>query len=183
MYASDIAEGAGLAKPIRWASVAGIFYGVGAIAGCVTVESVTNRIGRIGSLMFMLIGSFAILPLLYVLVHTPYLLLAVVAVAGYFTVGQFGWFAVHLSELFPGEARETGLWTICTAARLIAFAFPIVVGLEITFFEGITTVVSSFAAIYGVGIFAALFLPSNMERLSPNDTRPDRPIVDHSRQK
>jgi MFS family permease len=163
VFASDIAEGAGVAQPARWGAIAGICYGIGAIAGCLTVEPITDRIGRIGSLMFMLIGSFATVQVLFLLIRTPYLLLAAVAVIGYFSVGQFGWFAVHLPEVFPREARETGLGAIYTAARLVGFAFPILVGIEITYFEGLTTVVPSLGAVYGVGIFVALFLPLGRE--------------------
>ncbi len=161
-FASSIAVGAGLAQPIRWGAIAGICYGIGAIVGCMTVEPITDRIGRIGSLMFMLIGSFATVQVIFLLIRTPYLLLVFVTILGYFTVGQFGWLYAHLPELFPRAARESGLGTIFTAARLLAAGFPFLVGIQITYFEGVTPVVPSFGVVYGVGIFVALFLPSEM---------------------
>jgi MFS family permease len=162
-FASSIAVSAGLAQPIRWGAVAGICYGIGAIAGCLTVEPITDRIGRIGSLMFMLIGAGATVQVIFLAIRTPYLLLVFVVLLGYFSVGQFGWLAVHLPELFPRAARESGLGTIYTVGRLLAVGFPILVGIEITYFEGLTTVVPSLGVVYGVGIFVALYFPSEME--------------------
>lgn len=161
-FASSIAVSAGLAQPIRWGAIAGMCYGLGAMAGCMTVEPITDRIGRIGSLMFMLIGAGATVEVVFLLIRTPYLLLAFVVVLGYFSVGQLGWLSVYLPELFPRAARESGLGTIFTAARLLAVLFPFVVAIEITYFEGLTPVVPSFGVVYGVGIFVALFLPSEM---------------------
>ena len=119
--------------------------------------------------MFMLIGSYATVQVIFLLIRTPYLLLVFVAIFGYFSVGQFGWLYAHLPELFPRGARASGLGTVFTAARLLAVGFPILVGIEITYFEGLTTVVPSFGVVYGVGIFAALFLPS--ERETPAEGR------------
>lgn len=182
VYASTIAEASGLANPDQWAGVTGAFYGIGAIAGSITAKPIADRIGRTGSLMVMLIGTLATVPVLYLLVRTPYFLLPVVAVVGYFTFGQFGWFAVHLSELFPREIRETALGTVYTGARLLAVMFPLLVGIEITLFEGITTVVASFGVVYGIGIFATLFLPSGMERMSSR-TDSDHLAAEHGRPK
>ncbi|HET7323556.1 MAG TPA: MFS transporter, partial [Halococcus sp.] len=169
IYASSIATDAGLAQPIRWAAVAGVVYGIGAIVGCLTVEPITDRIGRIGSLMFMLIGAGAAVQVLFLLLRTPYLLLVFVAVFGYFSVGQLGWFAVYLPELFPRAGRGVALGTIYTIARLLAVFFPILVGIEITYFEGLTTVVPSLAMVYGVGIFVSLFLPLGMDSPVPEE--------------
>lgn len=166
-YAGVVAEGYGLANPDHWAAVAGACYGVGAIGGALTADRITERIGRVGSSLVVVIGAFATAFALFVLVHTPLLFAAVAAVVGYFTGGQFGWLAAFLPTLVPGES---GLETVWALARLAAVPLPLLIGYEITVFDGIDTVVAAGVGVYAVGILAACYLP---ERTTPTtDSRP-----------
>ena len=164
LYAGDVAEGAGLANPGLWSAVAGVCYGIGGIVGYATVEPIADRVGRVGSLLLLLVGSLVSVPALYLVVATPLLFSAVAAVVGYVTLGQFGWAHVYLSELFPRAARTTALEAVHTLARLVAVVVPVLVGFEIATFDATTSVVATVAVLYAVGILAALFLPSGMDR-------------------
>ncbi|WP_435077725.1 MFS transporter [Halococcus sp. AFM35] len=169
-YATTVTEGYGLARPDLWAAIAGACYGIGGIAGSLTAGTIAERIGRVGSLLVMAIGSLSTVFGLFLLIRTPVLFSVMAVVVGYFTVGQFGWLSASLPELVPSDG--TAIAVVWATARLVAVPLPILIGYEIAVFDGIDTVVAASAAVYAVGILAVCYLPERETLMTDSRSRP-----------
>ncbi len=169
-YATTVVEGYGLANPSLWAAIAGVCYGIGGIAGSLTADTIAERIGRVGSLLVMAIGSLSTVFGLFLLIRTPLLFSVMAVIVGYFTVGQFGWLSMSLPELVPSDG--TGITVVWTLARLAAVPLPILIGYEIAVFDGINTVVAASATVYAVGILAVCYLPEQETLMTDSRSRP-----------
>lgn len=175
-HVGTIAQRSGFQNTELWASLGGIAYGVGTIAGCLVLGPIADRIGRTSTVVFWFIGALAITATIFLWIRTPLLILTVVSLGGAFTGGVFAWFAIYPSGLFPASVRERALGTAFVLARLLAAGFPVAIGALITFFEGIPAVAAAATSIYSIGIVAALALPhSEMdERSTAADVDPDQ---------
>ena len=93
--------------------------------------------GRRKYLAFLFIGSLILTPITYVWTHDLQAVLIAAAINGFFTLGQYSWFAIYLPELFSTAVRSTAASFIFNATRLIAFMGPIVAASIIKSFGGI----------------------------------------------
>lgn len=83
--------------------------------------------GRRKSYVAYLLIAAALVPI-YGLVRTPWLLLVLGPLVGFFGIGYFSGFAAIVSELFPTEIRATAMGTSYNFGRGISAAAPFVVG-------------------------------------------------------
>lgn len=164
LFATTIATDFGFANPGRWAAIAGVCFGGGAIAGSVTIEPLADRVGRLGSLLVAFLGSFITVEVIVLLIRTPYVLVVAIAIAGFFAGGGIGWLHVYLPELFPRAVRTAGLESVFALGRLCGFVVPIVIGYEMMVFNAATSVLAVAGALYAVGILVAMYLPNGMAR-------------------
>src|SRR6516225_6583424 len=123
-YIGSAAAAAGLPAQ-RWLGYAGLAYNFGAIIGYASFGFLADRFGRRPVTMVFFALAFALTPVLFLWTHDLSLLLAVAAINGYFTAGQYSWMPVWLPELFPTRIRATAMAFAFNAPRLIAFLGPL----------------------------------------------------------
>ncbi len=151
-----------------WSSLAGIVYTCGAIVGYLVSGWVADGLGRRNYLWFIFVGSLIITPITFLWVHSLGLLLFVIGVNGFFTLGGFAWFPIYLPELFTTDVRGTALGLIFNSSRFVAFLFPIGAGAIISTFGGTAQTAVAFGLIYVVGIVFTYFMPETRSQGLPD---------------
>jgi len=111
--------------------------------------------------------ALVLTPVLFLWTQDLGLLLAVAAVNGYFSLGQYSWMPVWLPELFPTRIRATAMAFAFNAPRFIAFLGPLLAGKLIVGFGGFGVAATIVATIYVLGLLAAPFLPETKGRPLP----------------
>jgi len=102
-------------------------------------------------------GAFVLVLVLFRAVQDPYTFLAVAAVNGFFTAGQFAWMPVYLPELFPTAVRGSAISLVFDVTRYLAAAGPLLAGWLIVTLGGVPTAASLFGLAYIVGIIVTPF--------------------------
>ena len=151
LYAGQLAAAAGQ-QAQRAASLTGVTYNIGTIAGYLVFGALADRWGRKPAIELYYVGAFVMTVGLFLFVKSPTVMLIVAGVNGFFTLGQFSWMAVYLPELFPTAVRGTSISLIFNASRFVAALGPLFAGYLITTTGSIagTAVVMSFIYIVGM---------------------------------
>src|SRR5207248_3464406 len=165
-YVGSVAAKAGLPAQ-QWASYAGMTYNAAAIVGYASLGFFADRFGRKPVTMIFFAMALLLTPVLFLWTQDLSLLLAVAAINGFFSLGQYSWMPVWLPELFPTRIRATGIAFAFNAPRFIAFLGPLLAGWLIVSFGGYGQAATAIATIYIVGFVAALFLPETRGRPLP----------------
>jgi hypothetical protein len=87
---------------------------------------------------------------------------------GFFTQGQFVWFAIYPPELFPTAVRGSAISTILNVTRFISVLGPIFAGVLITKLGGISTTATLFGFIYLIALAVVPFCPETRGKPLPN---------------
>jgi MFS family permease len=153
--------------PQTWASYASMGYNIGAIIGYAGLGFLSDRFGRKPIVMIFFAASFIMTPVLYMWTHSLGLILVVVAINGFFTLGQYSWMSVWMPELFPTRMRATGMAFAFNAPRFIAFLGPMFAGLLIHEFGGFSKMAVAFSFIYILGFVCVPFLPETKGKPLP----------------
>ena len=95
------------------------------------------------------------------------LLLAVCAVNGAFSLGQYTWCPTWLPEVYPTRIRATAVGFCFNAPRFIAFLGPLFAGAVITYFGGYGKAAVMVSMIYFLGLAAAPFFPETRGKALP----------------
>ena len=153
LYAGQLAAAAGQ-QAQRAASLTGVTYNIGTVAGYLVFGAFADRWGRKPVIELYYVGAFVMTVGLFLFVKSPTVMLIVAAVNGFFTLGQFSWMAVYLPELFPTAVRGTSISLIFNASRFVAALGPLFAGYLITTTGSIagTAVVMSFIYIVGMAV-------------------------------
>jgi hypothetical protein len=117
--------------------------------------------------MLYFAGAFALVPVLFLWTHDLTFLLVAAAGLGWFATGQYTWTAVWLPELFPTRIRATGAGFVFNAPRFIAWVGPLISGTLIATFGGFSQAAMAIAAVYILGLVAALFRPETKGKPLP----------------
>jgi MFS family permease len=152
---------------VYYASWAGMLYAVGEIFGCIAFGLLAEGFGRRGTLIFYLVGSVLITPVVFLWVKDPVTVILLQVVNGFLTGGLYGWFAVHPPEIFPTSIRSTAISLIFNSARFLAMFGPIVASSLIAFFGGYGPAATTLASVFVIGIVAILFLPETKGKPLP----------------
>lgn len=158
----------GVLSQAQWASVAGMVYNLGAVAGYIGLGFAADRFGRkpVTAAYFLL--SLFLTPVLFLWVHNITLVLVVTLVNGFFTLGQYTWMPVWLPELYPTHVRATGVSFVFNAARFVAFLGPLVAGTLISALGGYSIPATIIGMIYVLGFVAVFFLPETVGKPLPS---------------
>lgn len=151
LFASQLAESQGL-EPQRWASLAGLTYNVGAIAGYLVFGVLADARGRKPTISVYYAGSLVLSLCLFLLVRNPAVLLVVAAVNGFFTLGQFSWMAVYLPELFPTGIRGSAISLVFNVSRYVAAFGPLAAGWIISTTGSLAGTAAALSLIYILGL-------------------------------
>jgi MFS family permease len=166
-YVETVTEAAGH-KNIHWGSLAGAFFALGAIPGYMTAPHIAESFNRRTMLAFYFIGSVISTLTVYQLVSAPWAFMAATFMHGFFTQGQFVWFAIYPPELFPTAVRGSAISTILNVTRFISVLGPIFAGVLITKLGGISTTATLFGFIYLIALAVVPFCPETRGKPLPN---------------
>lgn len=109
--------------------------------------------------MFYFAASLIHTPALFLWTHDLRLVVVVLVINGFFTLGQYTWMPVWLPELYPTHMRATGAAFVFNAARFVAFLGPLLAGATISVLGGYGVAATAIGLIYILGLVAAPFTP------------------------
>ena len=167
-YVASIAAKSGLPAP-QWASLAGMAYNIGAIAGYIGLGFFADRWGRRPVTMVYFGLSLILTPVLFLWTHDLNLVLFVCVINGFFTLGQYTWIATWLPEVYPTRVRATAVAFGFNVPRFVAFLGPLVAGTLITRLGGYGVAATVVSSIYVLGFCAAPFFPETRGKPLPQD--------------
>lgn len=163
LYVSSIAAASG-GNATAWASGAGMIYNIGAIAGYIAFGFLADRFGRKPATMLYFAASLVLTPVLFLWTHDLRLIVVVLIVNGFFTLGQYTWMPVWLPEFYPTHLRATGAAFVFNAARFVAFLGPLLAGAIISALGGYGIAATVVGLIYILGLVVAPFCPETRGR-------------------
>jgi MFS family permease len=152
---------------VYYAGLAGLFYAIGEIFGCIAFGFLADSWGRRWTLAFYLAGSIAITPVVFLWVRDPGIVVILQIANGFLTGGLYSWFAVHPPELFPTAVRSTAIGLIFNFARFLAMFGPILASTLIGFFAGYGPAATTLASIFALGLVVLPLLPETKGRPLP----------------
>jgi MFS family permease len=136
-----------------------MIYNVGAIAGYISFGFIADRLGRRPATMIYFAASLILTPVLFLWTHDLRLIVVVLVVNGFFTLGQYTWMPVWLPEFYPTHLRATGAAFVFNAARFVAFLGPLLAGAIISALGGYGIAATTVGLIYILGLVVAPFCP------------------------
>jgi len=166
LYVAEVAARSGHSAS-AWASGAGMIYNLGAIGGYICFGFLADRYGRKRTVLLYFACSLVLTPVLFLWVHDLRLIVAVLVVNGFFTLGQYTWMPVWLPEFYPTHLRATGVAFVFNAARFVAFLGPLLSGAIIAKLGGYGIAATAVGAIYLVGLVVAPLCPETRGRPLP----------------
>jgi MFS family permease len=154
LYAGQLAAAVGQ-EAQRTASLTGVTYNIGTVAGYVVFGALADQWGRKATIQLYYVGAFVMTIGLFLLVKSPGLMLVIAGINGFFTLGQFSWMSVYLPELFPTAVRGTAISLVFNASRFVAALGPLFAGYLIATTGRIPATAVGMSFVYVVGIIAA----------------------------
>lgn len=167
-YVGSVAAKSGLSAP-HWASLAGMAYNIGAIAGYIGLGFFADAFGRKPVVWIFFAASLVLTPVLFLWTHNLDMLLLVAAINAFFSLGQYSWMSVWLPELFPTRMRATGIAFCFNAPRFVAFIGPLIAGTLIVQFGGYGNAATLVSLIYILGLVTLPFLPETRGKPLPEN--------------
>jgi len=152
---------------VSWSSWAGMIYNGGAIIGYISFGFIADRIGRKPAVLLYFGASLVLTPVLFLWTHSIGLIVVVLVINGFFTLGQYTWMPVWLPEFYPTHLRATGVAFVFNAARFVAFLGPLTAGAIISHLGGYGIAATAVGGIYVLGIIVAPFCPETRGRALP----------------
>jgi MFS family permease len=166
-YVASRAAGSGHSAT-AWASWAGMIYNAGAIAGYIAFGFIADRVGRKPAVLLYFAASLILTPVLFLWTHSLGLIVFVLVINGFFTLGQYTWMPVWLPEFYPTHLRATGAAFVFNAARFVAFLGPLTAGAIISKLGGYGIAATAVGMIYVLGLVVAPFCPETRGQKLPD---------------
>jgi SHS family sialic acid transporter-like MFS transporter len=108
-------------RPDDYSAQTQIWSALGAILGTIVAAFVADLLGRRLTYTFLCLGSFLIIPAMFLTTETfDARFLVLVFLAGAITASFYGWLPLYLPELFPTRVRATGQGFGFNFGRIIA---------------------------------------------------------------
>ncbi len=168
-YTVAIAKAEGLADAISWGSKISIIYTAGAITAYMVAGFIIDAIGRRLFLFLTFLGSLLTTIVMYSMTHSVEAMQIVAPVNGFFTLGcAYVWMAIYPCELFTSTVRSTAISFVFNGARMIAWVFPIIAGLMIKSFGGVSHAALALGSVYIIGLIVPWFLPETTGKGMPD---------------
>jgi len=105
---------------------------LGAYAGYLTFGFIADRIGRRRAFVLYMIAAAILVPLYGQMARSPFILLALGPLIGYFGYGYFSMFGGFVAELYPASVRATGQGTSYNIGRMAGAIAPYTIGVIAT---------------------------------------------------
>jgi MFS family permease len=119
---------------------------LGAYAGYLTFGFIADKIGRRQAFVLYMVSAALLVPIYGQMARSPFVLLALGPLIGYFGYGYFSMFGGFVAELYPAAVRATGQGTSYNIGRMAGAIAPWTIGV--------------IATLPGVGIGLALSITS-----------------------
>jgi MFS family permease len=155
-YAAQLATNSGQQSQ-HWASLAGLMYTAGGIAGYLALGWLADSFGRRPTIWLYYLGALGLSLSFFLLVHDMHALLLLAAANGFFTSGQYAWMTIYLPELFPTSVRGSAMCLVFDGSRSIAALGPLLAGWLISSFGSIGTAAAMMSLIYVLGLVVTPF--------------------------
>jgi len=139
-----------------WSSLAGLMFGVGAVAGYLALGLLADFLGRKPAIWFYYLAALVLSLCLFLLVLDG-TILVMAAANGFFSGGQFAWITIYLPELFPTRLRGSAISVVCNTSRIVSALGPLSAGWLVSFFGGIGPAAAMISLIYVVGLVVTPF--------------------------
>jgi len=105
---------------------------LGAYAGYLTFGFIADRIGRRRAFVFYMLAAAILVPVYGQMARSPFVLLALGPLLGYFGYGYFSMFGGFVAELYPAAVRATGQGTSYNIGRMAGAIAPFTIGVIAT---------------------------------------------------
>jgi MFS family permease len=105
---------------------------LGAYAGYLTFGFIADRIGRRQAFVLYMIAAAVLVPIYGQMARSPFILLALGPLIGYFGYGYFSMFGGFVAELYPASVRATGQGTSYNIGRMAGAVAPYTIGVIAT---------------------------------------------------
>src|SRR5205814_675477 len=159
-YVGSVAAKAGLSAPY-WAGLASFVTTACGVVGFISLGFLADAIGRKPTAMLFYFMCLVLTPLVYFWVEDEniYVLLFLVGVSGYVTLGIWAWAPVWLPELYPTHMRATAIAFVFNAPRFLSCIGPLIAGTLIVALGGYGWAATYVGLFFLLGVLAAPFLP------------------------
>ncbi len=155
--ASPVAKGGAgltLTKGASWLMI----LQAGAFCGYISFGWIADRIGRRLSFTLFMIGATICVPLFAFGARSPWTLLVIGPLVGYFGHGYFSVFGAMLAELFPTGIRATAQGFCYNFGRVVSAAAPYTIGAAAATY-GLAIPLAASAAFFALGGALIWLLP------------------------
>jgi len=154
-YAGAVVKAAGAAPTTTTLIV--VAYNAGGVLGWLAWGVLADTIGRRWALWSYFAGALVMTWVLFAIHYSSIgLLTFVVAVNGFFTLGQMGWMATYPGELFPTSLRGSAITVVFNVSRVFAAAGALLAGAIVGGLGGIATAALVIGSIYVLGLVFSL---------------------------
>jgi MFS family permease len=172
-YVGNIATKAGLSAPY-YAGLAGFITSGCGVVGFIVLGFLADSIGRKPTAMLFYFMCLVLTPLVYLWGQSQDLgvVLFLVGVFGFFTLGIWAWAPVWLPELFPTRMRGTAVAFTFNAPRFISCTGPLIAGTLIVALGGYGMAATIVGLFFALGVVAAPFLPETRGQPLPETLSP-----------
>jgi MFS family permease len=172
-YVGAVATKAGLSAPY-YAGLAGFITSACGIVGFISLGFLADTIGRKPTAMLWYLMCLVLTPLVYLWGQSQEIgvVLSLVGVFGFFTLGIWAWAPVWLPELFPTRMRGTAVAFVFNAPRFISCLGPLVAGTLVVALGGYGWAATYVGLFFLLGVLAAPFLPETRGRPLPETLSP-----------
>jgi MFS family permease len=139
-------------------TIVAVCYNAAGVIGYVAMGFLADAIGRKRTMIAYFAGSIVMVPVLFSVPDSSASLYVLVAINGFFTLGQWTWLALYPTELFPTHVRATAITLVFNIVRFAAAAGALLASALIDLFGSISTAAIVFGAIYGLGLVVTPFI-------------------------
>jgi len=129
-----------------------VAYNVVGLAGYFMMGVLADWLGRKPAMMIYFAGSLVVVPLLFLTPASPNQFIALAAINGFFTMGQWTWVALYPAELFPTQVRATAITFVFNTTRFLVAAGTLLSAAAIHFFGSISVAATVLGSGYIVGL-------------------------------
>ncbi len=148
-----------------------IAYNVVGLAGYFLMGVLADWLGRKPAMMIYFAGSLVVVPLLFLTPASPPLFIALAAINGFFTMGQWTWVALYPAELFPTQVRATAITLVFNTTRFVVACGTLLSAAAIHFFGSIAIAATVLGSGYLLGLLVTPWIgPETKGRPLPGST-------------
>ena len=168
-FVGNVASKAGLSAAY-FSGLAGFITSACGIVGFVSLGFLADAIGRRPTAILYYTMCLVLTPVVYLWGQSQDILvvLSLVGLFGFFTLGIWAWAPVWLPELYPTRMRATAVAFVFNAPRFISCVGPLIAGTLIVALGGYGWAATYVGLFFLLGVLAAPFLPETKGKPLPH---------------